>query len=224
MQRATSQNSPLFLSLNCKLSRPKLSSSSAQLTNALTTLCYTSYPTFLSIHATISTLTSSLSSLSSSLDALISSLPALENSARSFAEDTREIQKERRKAAFVLEHHDKLYDVLSLPLLLDSCVRNHSYTDVLLANHSNSLSQRFPSNPLVQSVKAECDARVQAMLGQLLRMLIEQAKLPGLFRAAGFLRKMDVLTEPELALAFLTGRGTYLESLFKTVEIEKKAI
>ncbi|KZT08821.1 Dor1-domain-containing protein [Laetiporus sulphureus 93-53] len=203
----------------------ELSSSSAQLTNALTTLCYTSYPTFLLIHATTSTFTSSLSSLSSSLDALISSLPALENSARSFAEDTREIQKERRKAALVLEHHDKLYDVLSLPLLLDSCVRNHNYTDaLLLANHSNSLSQRFPSNPLVQSVKAECDARVQAMLGQLLRMLSEQAKLPALFRAAGFLRKMGVLTEPELALAFLTGRGTYLESLFKTIDIEKKAI
>ena len=35
---------------------------------------------------------------------------------------------------------------------------------------------------------------------------------------------MDVLTEPEFALAFLTGRGAYLECLFKIVEIEKKVI
>ncbi|GBE77340.1 Dor1-domain-containing protein [Sparassis crispa] len=199
-----------------------LSSSSAQLTNALTTLCHTSYPTFLSLRSSTSTLSSSLSSLSSSLEALISSLPSLESSVRSFTFGTREIQKERRKAALVLEHHDKLYDVLSLPVLLDSCVRNHNYTEaLLLANHSTNLAARFPSNPLVQSVKAECDARVQAMLGQLLRMLSEQAKLPALFRAVGFLRKMEVLEEEELALAFLTGRATYLEGILQTVEVQK---
>ncbi|KAI0734426.1 Dor1-domain-containing protein [Fomitopsis betulina] len=202
-----------------------LSSSSAQLTNALTTLCYTSYPTFLSIHSSATALTSSLSAFSSSLDALISSLPSLESSARSFAEDTRSIQKDRRRAALVLEHHDKLHDVLSLPTLLDSCVRNHTYNEaLLLAQHAAVLAARFPENALVQSVKAECDARVQAMLGQLLRMLSEQAKLPALFRAVGFLRKMDVLDEPELALAFLTGRGVYLDGLLKTVEIEKRGV
>ncbi|KAH9936985.1 Dor1-like family-domain-containing protein [Fomitopsis serialis] len=203
----------------------ELSSSSAQLTNALTTLCYTSYPTFLSIHSSTSALSSSLSAFSSSLDVLLSSLPSLESSARSFAEDTRSIQKDRRKAALVLEHHDKLHDVLSLPTLLDSCVRNHTYNEaLLLAQHAAGLAARFPDNALVQSVKAECDARVQAMLGQLLRMLSEQAKLPALFRAVGFLRKMDVLDEPELALAFLTGRGVYLDGLLKTVEIEKKGV
>lgn len=202
-----------------------LSSSSAQLTNALTTLCHTSYPTFLALHATTNTLSSSLGSLSSSLDSLLSALPALELSARTFAQETRDIQKERRKASLVLEQHDKLYDVLSLPMLLDSCVRNHNYNEaLLLSNHAATLLQRFPSNPLIQSVKAECDSRVQAMLGQLLAMLREQAKLPALFRSVNFLRKMEVLEEEELALAFLTGRCSYLESALKAVEIEKKSV
>ena len=202
-----------------------LSSSSAQLTNALTTLCYTSYPTFLSLHSTTSTLSSSLSSLSSSLDSLLSALPSLESSARAFAQETREIQKERRKASLVLEQHAKLYDVLSLPMLLDSCVRNHSYNEaLLLANHASSLAQRFRTNPLIQSVKAECDGRVQAMLGQLLSTLTEQAKLPALFRAVTFLRKMGVLDEQELALAFLTGRGAFLEGALKAVDVEKKGV
>jgi conserved oligomeric Golgi complex subunit 8 len=202
-----------------------LSSSSAQLTNALTTLCHTSYPTFLSLHTTTSILSSSLSSLSSSLDSLLSALPALESSARSFAQETREIQKDRRKASLVLEQHDKLYDILSLPMLLDSCVRNHNYNEaLLLSNHATTLAQRFPSNLLIQSVKGECDARVQAMLAQLLGMLHEQAKLPALFRAVNFLRKMEVLDEQELALAFLTGRGVYLENALKAVDIERKGV
>ena len=202
-----------------------LQSSSAQLTNALTTLCHTSYPTFLSLHTTTSTLSSSLGALSSSLDSLLSALPALESSARTFAQETREIQKERRQATLVLEQHDKLYDVLSLPMLLDSCVRNHNYNEaLLLSNHASSLLHRFPSNPLIQSVKSECDARVQAMLGQLLGMLREQAKLPALFRAVNFLRKMEVLDEQELALAFLTGRSYYLDNALKATEIEKERV
>ncbi|CAL1693919.1 unnamed protein product [Somion occarium] len=202
-----------------------LASSAAQLTNALTTLCYTSYPTFLSLHTTTSTLSSSLTSLSSSLDSLLSTLPTLESSTRNFAQETRKIQKDRHKASLVLEHHDKLYDVLSLPLLLDSCVRNHNYNEaLLLANHAASLAKRFPTNPLVISVREECDARMQAMLGQLLGILHEQAKLPALFRAVTFLRKMEVLDEDELALAFLTGRGVYLAGALKTTEIEKKGI
>ncbi|KAI0095148.1 Dor1-like family-domain-containing protein [Irpex rosettiformis] len=202
-----------------------LQSSSAQLTNALTTLCHTSYSTFLSLHSTTSTLSSSLGSLSSSLDSLLSALPALESSARAFAQETRDIQKERRQATLVLEQHDKLYDVLSLPMLLDSCVRNHNYNEaLLLSNHASSLLQRFPANSLIQSVKSECDSRVQAMLGQLLGSLREQAKLPTLFRSVNFLRKMEVLDEQELALAFLTGRSYYLDNALRATEIEKKGI
>jgi conserved oligomeric Golgi complex subunit 8 len=202
-----------------------LNSSSAQLTNALTTLCHTSYPTFLSLHTTTSTLASSLGALSSSLDSLLSALPALENSARAFAQETRDIQKERRQSSLVLEQHDKLYDVLSLPTLLDSCVRNHNYSEaLLLSNHASSLLQRFPLNPLIQSVKTECDIRVQSMLGQLLSTLREQAKLPALYKSVNFLRKMDVLNEDELALAFLTGRSYYLDGTLKATEIEKKSI
>ncbi|EKM61711.1 uncharacterized protein PHACADRAFT_180798 [Phanerochaete carnosa HHB-10118-sp] len=200
-----------------------LSSSSAQLTNALTTLCHTSYPTFLSLHATTSTLSSSLSSLSSSLDGLLSALPALEASARSFAQETREIQKDRRKAGLVLEQHDKLHDVLSLPMLLDSCVRNHNYNEaLLLANHAAGLAQRFPANALVQSVKGECDARVEAMLAQLLGTLREHAKLPALFRAVSFLRKTAVLDERALALAFLAGRVAYLDSALAAAATDRR--
>ncbi|EJF67480.1 Dor1-domain-containing protein [Dichomitus squalens LYAD-421 SS1] len=203
----------------------ELASSSAQLTNALTTLCYTSYPTFLSLHSTTSTLSSSLDSLSSSLSSLLSTLPNLESSARAFAQDSRTLLSARRNAALVLEHHDRLHDVLSIPMLLETSVRNHNYADaLLLAQHAYTLAARFPSNPLVQSVKADCDARVHSMLAQLLRVLHEQAKLPALFRAIGFLRKMDVLSERELALAFLSGRSSYLETTLRAVEVEKKGM
>lgn len=92
----------------------------------------------------------------------------------------------------------------------------------MLSNHATNLSKQFPINPLIQSVQAECEARVQVMLRQLLGTLTEQAKLPSLFKSINFLRKMGVMDEKELALAFLTGRGAYLEGVFKGIVDEKR--
>ena len=214
------------LSLSELESEPtELASSSAQLTNALMTLCFTSYPTFLSLHSTTSTFSSSNDSLSSSLSPWISTLPVLESSARTFAADSRTLLTPRSKVALVLEHRDKLHDVPSIPMLLETSVRNHNYVDtLLLAQHVSSLATRFPSNPLIQSVKADCDARVHSMLAQLLCVLHEQARFPAWFRMVGFLCKMGVLPEQELTLAFLSRRSSYIDTTLRAVEVEEKGI
>lgn len=200
-----------------------LNSSSAQLTNALTTLCHTSYPTFLSVHQSTVTLSSSLTSLSDSLTSLIAALPSLESSARVFVTETKDIQQDRRKAALVLEHHDKLADLLAIPQLIDSCVRNGYFQEAMdLSAHAAGLAKRFPNVSIVTDVKAEVDHSIRTMLGQLLNILREQAKLPALFKAVNFLRKMKVLEEDELALAFLTSRLYYLNSVLDALEIEKR--
>jgi hypothetical protein len=200
-----------------------LNSSSAQLTNALTTLCHTSYPTFLSVHQSKFALSTSLTSLSDSLTLLLSALPSLESSARVFVAETKDIQQERRKAALVLEHHDKLADLLAIPQLIDSCVRNGYFQEAMdLSVHAANLAKRFPDVPIVADVKAEVDQSIRIMLGQLLNILREQAKLPALFKAVNFLRKMKLLEEDELALAFLTSRLSYLNSVLDGLEIEKR--
>src|SRR5579863_5082672 len=93
------------LPLDSILSEPDdLSSTSSQLTNALTNLCTSSYPTFLSLHRTTTGLTSTLSSFSDTLDALLEDIPSLESAAQSFSSEITSIQSSRRRAALVLEH------------------------------------------------------------------------------------------------------------------------
>src|ERR1700733_8270773 len=107
------------------LSTPQtLTTQSHTLTSSLTSLTHTSYPTFLSLHTTTNSLRSSLASLSSSLDTLIDeSLPALESAAKEFKERSGpEVLGERTKARVVLEQHDKLRDLLDVPVLIDTCV------------------------------------------------------------------------------------------------------
>ena len=60
------------LPLESILAQPaNLSSTSSQLTNALTNLCTSSYPTFLSLHSTTTNLTTTLSSFSDTLNTLL---------------------------------------------------------------------------------------------------------------------------------------------------------
>ncbi|KAH9973379.1 Dor1-like family-domain-containing protein [Russula compacta] len=214
------------LPLHSILAEPdNLSSTSSQLTNALTNLCTSSYPTFLSLHATTTDLTSTLSSFSDTLDTLLEDIPALETAARSFSSEITSIQSSRRRAALVVEHSLKLQDVLELPVLADACVRGSHFQEALdLATHAARLAARFPHVQAVQDVHAEANGAIRALLGQLLATLRAPGKLPTLFRSVSFLRRMRVLPERELALAFLTGRLEALNVALTSAESEKRGL
>ncbi|TEB38608.1 hypothetical protein FA13DRAFT_1724526 [Coprinellus micaceus] len=176
-----------------------LQTQSHHLTSSLTSLTHTSYPTFLSLHRTTTALTSSLESLASSLSSLLdTSLPALEESATNWKDRTEEVLRERGRAKVVLDQHEKIRDLLDIPLLIDACVRNGYFAEALsLAAHAKSIaassSFRDKSPPLIlQSVLSEVHTSVTQMLLSLLSTLYEpNRKLPALWKAVNFLRKMD---------------------------------
>ncbi|KAI9509139.1 Dor1-domain-containing protein [Russula earlei] len=228
----TSPNAASYLShltslpIDSLLAEPDvLSSTSSQLTNALTNLCTSSYPTFLSLHSTTTGLTSTLSSFSHTLDTLLQDIPALESAARQFSSEVATVQSSRRRAALVLEHSSKLQDILELPLLADACIRGGHYQEALdLAAHAARLAARFPPVQAVHDVHAEVNSAIRALLGQLLATLRAPGKLPTLFRAVSFLRRMRVFQERELALAFLTGRLEALNVALTSAEGEKRGL
>jgi conserved oligomeric Golgi complex subunit 8 len=236
------------LSLSDLLAEPiTLQTQAHHLTSSLTSLTHTSYPTFLALHSTTNALTSSLDSLSSSLDALLTtSLPALEESAAAWHTRTDTVLHDRSKARIVLEQHDKIKDLFDIPLFIDTCVRNGYFSEALsLANHAASLSLG-PEAPLIlTSIQAEVRHSIMQMLLSLLATLHEPSrKLPALWKAVNFLRKMDafgsgkflhdpstlvhgdnlnvsadntVSSEEQLALAFLTGRLTCLAGMLEPI-------
>ena len=183
------------------LSEPTvLQTQSHHLTSSLTTLTHTSYPTFLSLHQTTNALTSSLTSLSSSLDSLLTtSLPALEEAAAEWKDRTETVLNDRSKARVVLEQHEKIRDLLDIPILIDTCVRNGYFAEALsLASHAKNLagnaSSSSKSPPLIlSSVLSEVHHSIMQMLLSLIATLYEpNRKLPALWKAINFLRKMDV--------------------------------
>ncbi|KDQ31415.1 hypothetical protein PLEOSDRAFT_24213 [Pleurotus ostreatus PC15] len=183
------------------LAEPTLLQTQAHyLTSSLVTLAHTSYPTFLAVHQSNAALNLSLKTLSTSLDTLVSdSLPALEQCASDWKNRTESVLKERKRARVVLEQHEKLRDLLNIPLLIDTCVRNGYFGEALsLAAHARSLATLFDNDAqsppvLLSSILAEVDQSITQMLVSLLATLHEpHRKLPALFKAVNFLRRMNV--------------------------------
>lgn len=214
-----------------------LSTQSHTLTASLNALAHTSYPAILSLHNTSSALLHSLSSLDASLDALLdTALPALDDVARTFREKSGPtVIEERQRTRVVLEQYDKLRDLLDVPILMDTCVRNGLYAEVLalaghattalsalsaIGSHGGELStDGAPPLPVVSALQAEIASSLHAMRLLLLGTLREPGrKLPAFWKAVQFLRKMQVLPESELALTFVSARIGCLQNALQAVE------
>lgn len=149
-------------------------------------------------------------------------MPSLEAECHAFAKSTKETQADRRKAALVLEHHDKLQDLLEVPQLLDTCVRNGYYHEALeLGNHAREMAAQYGEVPIVRDVEREVEKGLLGMLVQLLSLLREPIKLPALVKTVGFLRRMDALSEEELQVAFLASREHNFRSQLVGIERER---
>ena len=205
----------------------KLNSSSAQLTNVLTTLCHTSYPTFLSVHQSVNTLSTSLDAFSSSLDALIDVLPVVEQKAKGFLEEVKDVQAERKKMKVVVENLGRVEEIVGVGSVVEGCVRSGWYGEAVEVEMriANLARKSDPDGRgVVWDVKAEVDQRIRSMVGDLLSGLRESGtnKLPVLFKTVGFLRKMGVLDEEEIAQAFLSCRLGCLKRSLEDLDVERR--
>ena len=198
-----------------------LQTQSHHFTSSLSSLIHTAYPTFLSLHDKTRALSSSLSSLSGSLDSLIAdSLPSLDATASSWRDETESLLEERRRARIVLEQHDKVRDLLDIPVLMETCVRNGYFAEALsLKNHVQTLvaahidrsektnakgkhkevseggAETKPSD-ILSSILSEVHYAIDQMHLSLLQTLHDPTKkLPALWKAVNFLRKMDAVRD-----------------------------
>ncbi|KAG0325247.1 conserved oligomeric Golgi complex component [Dissophora globulifera] len=93
--------------------------------------------------------------------------------------------------ASILATHSQLLEVLEIPLLMETCVRNGYYNEALeLASHVQRLVVRYPGIGIVQEIEVKVAQGKEMMLVQLLAQLREPIKLPVALRIIGFLRRI----------------------------------
>ncbi|KAM9374024.1 conserved oligomeric Golgi complex subunit 8 [Phaethornis superciliosus] len=156
--------------------------------------------------------------IESRLGSLLDRLPALQDACRKFMREAEEIACSRRMNSLTLNRHTEILEILEIPQLMDTCVRNGYYEEALeLAAYVRRLERKHSSIPVIQGIVGEVRQSAQLMLTQLLQQLRTNLQLPCCLRVIGFLRRMDVLTEPELRLKFLQARDAWLRSVLAAI-------
>jgi hypothetical protein len=203
---------------------PSLTTQSHHLSSSLSSLSHSNYKTFIDVHDTTKSIASSVASLSSSTALILDGdLPALQTAPANFTAIIDPLLQQRARTRNVLEYYDKLRDMLDIPVLITTCIHNGYYADALsLASHAHSLSSNLAPEipPIIQSLQNQVSACLLLLLRTLLQTIYEpNRKLPALWKAVTYLRRMSVMHEDELALAFLTGRGECLIAALDALDI-----
>ncbi|KAI9009210.1 Dor1-like family-domain-containing protein [Hyaloraphidium curvatum] len=179
----------------------------------LARLAYTDYKTFLDSHAATASLRSSFHSAAEGLDKAVAVLPELEAASADFVRQASAVLAERARTSLVLSHHATLLDVLEIPQLIDTFVRNGYYEEAMdLKNHAARLVVRYPGVALLQRIAAEAEQCGAMMLGQLVNLLRGDVKLPVCIRVIGYLRRLEAYTEHELRVMFLRQRDGFFRA------------
>lgn len=199
----------------------RLAEERAQILQQTRELAFSNYQTFIRTADCTHHIYRDFGRVESSVSRLLDTLPRFGEKCRVFMKEAEQIGASRRMNSLTLNRHTEILEVLEIPQLMDTCVRNAYYEEALeLAAYVKRLEKKHSSLPVIQGIVREVRQSTQLMLNQLLQQLRSNSQLPVCLRVIGYLRRMDVFTEAELRVKFLQARGTWLSSILSAIPDE----
>ncbi|KAM4743723.1 conserved oligomeric Golgi complex subunit 8 [Anableps anableps] len=184
-------------------------------------LAFSNYQTFIRTADCTEHIYRDFGRVEGSVSRLLDKLPRFGERCRAFMKEAEEIGVSRRMNSLTLNRHTEILEILEIPQLMDTCVRNGYYEEALeLAAYVKRLEKKHATLPVIQGIVREVRQSAQLMLNQLLQQLRTNSQLPVCLRVIGYLRRMDVFTEAELRVKFLQARGGWLSSILAAVPEE----
>ncbi|XP_061878672.1 conserved oligomeric Golgi complex subunit 8-like [Entelurus aequoreus] len=203
-----------------KLSREeeRLAEERAHILQQTRELAFSNYQTFIRTADCTEHIYRDFGRVESSVSRLLDKLPAFGQRCRVFVKEAEQKAASRRMNSLTLNRHTEILEILEIPQLMDTCVRNAYYEEALeLAAYVRRLEKKHATLPVIQGIVREVRQSAQLMLVGLLQQLRSNAQLPACLRVVGYLRRMDVFTEAELRVKFLQARGAWLRSVLDAI-------
>ncbi|KAG5050804.1 hypothetical protein JHK87_003002 [Glycine soja] len=149
----------------------------------------------------------------------INEIPKLTSGCTEFIESAERILEKRKMNQTMLTNHSTLLDLLEIPQLMDTCVRNGNYDEALdLEAFVGKLSTMHPKLPVIQALAADVRLTTQSLLSQLLQKLRSNIQLPECLRIIGYLRRIGVFSEYGMRLLFLRCREAWLTGILEDLD------
>lgn len=177
------------------------------------------YRAFISAADALLSIREEVSSIDKHLESMIAEIPKLTSGCTEFIESAEQILEKRKMNQTLLSNHSTLLDLLEIPQLMDTCVRNGNYDEALdLEAFVCKLSTMHPKLPVIQSLAEEVRRTTQSLLSQLLQKLRSNIQLPECLRIIGYLRRIGVFSEYEMRLQFLRCREAWLTGILDDLD------
>ncbi|CAJ1942267.1 unnamed protein product [Sphenostylis stenocarpa] len=177
------------------------------------------YRSFIAAADALIAIRNEVSSIDNHLESLINEIPKLTSGCTEFIESAEQILEKRKMNQTMLANHSTLLDLLEIPQLMDTCVRNGNYDEALdLEAFVAKLSTMHPKLPVIQALSADVRLTTQSLLSQLLQKLRSNIQLPECLRIIGYLRRIGVFSEYGMRLLFLRCREAWLTGILEDLD------
>nr|DAD44359.1 TPA_asm: hypothetical protein HUJ06_002589 [Nelumbo nucifera] len=177
------------------------------------------YRAFIAAADALQSIREQITAVDKHLESLITEVPKLTSGCTEFIDSAQQILEKRKLNRTLLANHSTLLDLLEIPQLMDTCVRNGNYDEALdLEAFVCKLSTMHPKVPVIQALAAEVRQTTQSLLSQLLQKLRSNIQLPECLRIIGYLRRIGVFAESEMRLQFLRCREAWLAGILDDLD------
>ncbi|CAO1387687.1 unnamed protein product [Diamesa tonsa] len=181
-------------------------------------LAVSNYPNFIKTAENSRQVHRGWNTTSENLQDLTKKVPDFSNKCDEFLKKTLEIQQNSRANTLTLKNHHELLEILELPQLMESSIREEKYEDALeLAAYVQRLGSKFTNVPVVNNLLKTIEFSWHVMITQLLSELKCDLQLQKCLSILGFLRRMQAFSSPELKLKFLQKRDCWFKEILAAI-------
>ncbi|XP_065089430.1 conserved oligomeric Golgi complex subunit 8 [Ochlerotatus camptorhynchus] len=155
------------------------------------------------------------------VDSLSKKLPNFAETCQKFLDSSSNINSARRLNSLTLTRNAELLEILELPQLMETCIREGKYEEALeLAAYVQRVGTKHGNIPIIGNIRTAVEAAWHTMLVQLLSQLRTDLQLPKCLQVVGYLRRMQAFSTAELKLKFLQIRTGWFKELLGKIPQE----